>query len=179
MWWDVELTTLTALLLFLAEGKSGYDIRLLLQATPLGLFSDSPGAIYPALARLERGGLLRGEAQPSARRRRVFHRTEPGETALRAWLEAPVDPSVAARRPHELELRYVLIATSLGGGAARGFLDAAADAYRRRLAELEAFREANPEIGAPSIDALDLGIGLFRTRLSWCGTVAGRREKQG
>jgi DNA-binding PadR family transcriptional regulator len=175
----VELTTLTALLLFLAEGKSGYDIRLLFQATPLGLFSDSPGAIYPALARLERGGLLRGEAQPSARRRRVFHRTEAGETALRAWLDAPVDPVVAARRPHELDLRYVLIATNLGIPAARRFLDSAADAYRRRIAELEAFRDSNSAIGGPSIDALDLGIRLFRTRLSWCGAIAGRRENEG
>lgn len=162
------LTTLAALLLFLAEGQSGYDVRLLFQSTPIGLFSDSPGAIYPALARLERQGLLRSDAQPSGRKRRVYRRTEQGEAALRAWLRAPVDPQIVARRPQEIELRYVLIAIRLGAADARHFLGEAARAYRLRIAELEAFRDANRAMGPISIDALGLGIDLFRTRLEWC-----------
>jgi DNA-binding PadR family transcriptional regulator len=174
----VNLTTLAALLLFLADEKSGYDVRLLFQATPLGIFSDSPGAIYPALARLERDGLLESEAQPSARRRRVYRRTEAGETALRAWLKAPVDPQVVARRPHELELRYVLIAFRLGKNDARRFLAETADAFERPIAELTAFHDANGAMGAPSLDALDLGIRLFRTRLSWCRDMQLRWENE-
>src|SRR5665213_1827732 len=155
------LTTLAALLLFLAEGQSGYDVRLLFQATPIGLFSDSPGAIYPALARLEREGLLRGEAQVSARRRRIFRRTEKGEAALEAWMRAPIDPLIVARRPQEIELRYLLIAIRLGGEDARQFLAEAADAYRRRIVELEAFCDANQAMGPISLSTLALGINLF------------------
>ncbi|MDB5694379.1 MAG: Transcriptional regulator, PadR family [Alphaproteobacteria bacterium] len=174
----MTLTTLAALLLFLGEGKSGYDIRLLFQATPLGLFSDSPGAIYPALARLERGGLLAGEKVPSARRRRVFRRTPAGEAALLDWLKAPIASETAERRPHEIELRYVLIAYRLGRAEADRFLDEAAQAFRRRLAALEAFRDANGAMGAPSLDALDLGIRLFGARLQWCRDTTRKGEKE-
>lgn len=175
----MALTTLPALLLFLAEGQSGYDVRLLFQSTPIGLFSDSPGVIYPALARLERQGLLRGEAQPSARKRRVYRRTEQGEAALGAWLRAPIDPRIVARRPQEIELRYVLIAIRLGASDARHFLAEAARAYEIRIAELEAFRDANRAMGPVSIDTLGLGIDLFRTRLEWCRFTLLSWEKRG
>jgi PadR family transcriptional regulator AphA len=174
----MDLTTLAALLLFLASGQSGYDIRLLFQATPLGLFSDSPGAIYPALGRLERRGLVVARAQASGRRRRTYSRTEAGEAALVAWLRAPVDPQVIARRPHEIELRYALIALHLGANDAARFLDEAAEAYRRRIAELEKFRDANRAMGEVSIDTLGLGISLFQTRLSWCRTTRRKWEKE-
>src|SRR4051812_48118345 len=152
----MELNALSALLLFLAERRSGYDIRLLFKATPLGVFSDSPGAIYPALARLEGRGLLASEAEAGGRRRRAYLRTPLGDAALDAWLRAPVDPDTIARRPHELELRYVVVAMRLGRAAGAAFLVACADAYRARIAELEAFRAGHPEIGAISLEALDL-----------------------
>ena len=38
---------------------SGYDLRKIFTTTAMGSFSDSPGAIYPALARLEANGLVR------------------------------------------------------------------------------------------------------------------------
>jgi DNA-binding PadR family transcriptional regulator len=174
----MALTTLPALLLFLAEGQSGYDLRVLFQSTPIGLFSDSPGVVYPALARLERQGLLRGEAQPSARKRRVYRRTGEGEAALGAWLRAPIDPQIVARRPQEIELRYVLIAIRLGAADARPFLAEAGRAYEMRIAELEAFRDANRAMGPVSIDALDLGVDLFRTRLEWCRITLQKWERE-
>jgi DNA-binding PadR family transcriptional regulator len=164
----MALTTLAALLLFLGEGKSGYDVRRLFQTTPIGLFSDSPGAIYPALARLERAGLLTSEPLPSARRRRVYRRTATGEAALDEWLRAPITVETVERRPHEIELRAVLIALRFGPAAGAPFLDEAARAVERRVADLEAFCAANQAMGSISLDALDLGVRLFRTRLEWC-----------
>ena len=40
--------------------RSGYDLRKVFAQTAMGTFSDSPGAIYPALGRLEKRGLVRG-----------------------------------------------------------------------------------------------------------------------
>ncbi|HEX5183229.1 MAG TPA: PadR family transcriptional regulator [Allosphingosinicella sp.] len=173
----MALTTLAALLLFLGEGKSGYDVRRLFQMTPIGLFSDSPGAIYPALARLEKAGLLAGEAQPSARRRRVFRRTAAGNEALDRWLRVPIDAETVEKRTHEIELRYVLIAFHLGPAAAVQFLDEAAQNYERRIADLEAFCAANQAMGSISLDTLELGIRLFRTRLSWCRDMQRKGEE--
>ena len=39
---------------------SGYDVRKVFATTPMGHFSASPGAIYPALKRLEKEGLIGG-----------------------------------------------------------------------------------------------------------------------
>ncbi len=41
--------------------RSGYDLRRVFESTPMAYFSSSPGAIYPALGRLERGGLIAGK----------------------------------------------------------------------------------------------------------------------
>jgi len=50
--------------------RSGYDLRKFFSATPMMSFSDSPGAIYPALRRLEQRGFIRGQAE-GARRRKI------------------------------------------------------------------------------------------------------------
>ena len=66
----------------------------------------------------------------------------------------------------------MIIAYRLGRAASAIFLAACADAYRARIAELEAFREGHPETGMIGAEALDLGIQLFRTRLNWCVDIA-------
>jgi DNA-binding PadR family transcriptional regulator len=172
----MDLATLPALLLFLGEGRSGYDVRRLFQTTPIGIFSDSPGAIYPALARLERAGLLTSETQPSGRNRRVYRRTPAGEAALNEWLEAPVSCETVERRPREIELKYVIVASHLGDAQATRFIAEAGRAFERRIAELEAARE-NKELTAPSVAALDLGIRLFRTRREWCRELESREDR--
>ena len=115
----MNVTTLDALLLFLVahKGQSGYDVRQLMQGTPLGLFSDSPGAIYPALARLEQRGLLASAAEPQGRRKRIYERTDAGEAVLTAWLARPVEADDVQKRGEELTLRYVMTAETLGRGA--------------------------------------------------------------
>jgi DNA-binding PadR family transcriptional regulator len=173
-----KFTTLQALLLFLADHKSGYDLRVLFQSTPLSIFSDSPGAIYPALSKLEQTGLLEGVALASKRRRRIYSRTAAGDAALIQWLNAPVDADVVARRPHELDLRYVLIAFRLGRRDAVRFLDRMRQAFEHRVAELIEYRDSNPGMGAPSIDAVDLGLRLFQTRIKWCRDMQRRWEKE-
>ncbi len=166
----MKLTTLDALLLFLVshKGQSGYDVRQLFQSTPLGIFSDSPGAIYPALARLEMRGLLSSTAEAEGRRRRVYERTAEGERALRAWLTAPIDPSVMARRPQDLDLRYVMTAEMLGRPAALAFLRDCAALEQARHDAVIAFRDgAGRHMGQASLEALDLGVRLGATRLQW------------
>ena len=59
---------------------SGYDVKKIFATTPMAGFSDSPGAIYPALQRLEKAGLVRSEVKQMAglRQRRVFRITAKG-----------------------------------------------------------------------------------------------------
>ena len=54
---DISTLSLAILGLIAQEWQSGYDIRKAFATTPMGHFSSSPGAIYPALKRLEKGRL--------------------------------------------------------------------------------------------------------------------------
>jgi DNA-binding PadR family transcriptional regulator len=67
---------------------SGYDVKKIFESTPMGHFSSSPGAIYPALKRLASRGLVeaRLDTTVQARPRRVFSLTQAGEETLREWL---------------------------------------------------------------------------------------------
>ena len=77
----------------------GYDLRKIFTETPMGSFSDSPGSIYPALARLERAKLIRGRVESSSavRRRKVFRLSPSGRIELSRRLERPITQSDLAR----------------------------------------------------------------------------------
>src|SRR5689334_25154030 len=81
-------------LLGLLNGKpaSGYDLRKIFSSTSMRSYSDSPGAIYPALGRLEKQGLIRGTIEKGAglRRRQVFNVTAKGLAELKKWIVRPI-----------------------------------------------------------------------------------------
>src|SRR5262245_53185039 len=85
---------------------SGYDLRKIFTHTPMGRFSDSPGAIYPALKRLEAGGLIAGKVEGSRglRQRKCYRLSARGTTALRQWLGRRVERSDVIRGIPELSL---------------------------------------------------------------------------
>jgi DNA-binding PadR family transcriptional regulator len=164
------LTTLDALLLYLVRGgvKSGYDVRALFQTTALNLFSDSPGAIYPALKRLEARGLLASAAEAAGRRKRSYRMTAEGEAQLTAWTALPLGPDDIARRQAETDLRYVIVANVAGPAQARAHLSQRAALEAAELARLEAFAAAAGEaMDRPARESFALGLSLVRTRMAW------------
>jgi PadR family transcriptional regulator AphA len=89
------MTTRYAILGLLSiEPMSGYDIRRASIDALSHFWHESYGQIYPALAALEREGLIRLLAQPRSekRPRKVYALTTKGRRALGAWRKkAPVD----------------------------------------------------------------------------------------
>ena len=71
----------------------GYQIIKELDSRSQGYFKFKEGTLYPALHRLEKSGLVRGEWQtlPNGRQRRYYHITEKGLNTLVAkrgqWLD--------------------------------------------------------------------------------------------
>jgi PadR family transcriptional regulator PadR len=71
----------------------GYQIIKELERRSQGYFKFKEGTLYPALHRLEKAGLSRGEWQtlPNGRQRRYYHITEKGLQSLVAkkdqWLD--------------------------------------------------------------------------------------------
>ncbi len=107
-----DLTLLEYALLGLLDGSpaSGYDIKRMFDSTPLAHFSSSPGAIYPALKRLERRGLLSPhlDTTTETRPRRIYSVTEEGRVALTAWLRQPVTREELVRNGKAPMLRFAL-----------------------------------------------------------------------
>ena len=75
---------------FVSEGApcTAYWIRREFQKSPSTFFSGSAGAVYPAVERLEKSGLVEGTAGP--RGSTHYELTEEGLEALRSWLLRPV-----------------------------------------------------------------------------------------
>ncbi len=74
----------------------------------MGHYSASPGAIYPALKRLEAQGLIEGvvDATRSMRPKRVFSPTARGTEIFREWLSREVTAEDVIWRLDELMLRF-------------------------------------------------------------------------
>jgi len=85
------------LLAVLARGPAhGYALMEELRRRSQAAFDFPEGTVYPALYRLERGGLLRSHAKEVAgRRRRVYQLTASGRAALaergKAWKRLVAD----------------------------------------------------------------------------------------
>jgi DNA-binding PadR family transcriptional regulator len=107
------LSTLSLAVLGLVSQQpmSGYDLRKVFATTPMGHLSSSPGAIYPALRRLEQSGLVRGttKARDTLRPRRVYSLTKEGKTALRRRLTQPVTQDDVVWRLDDLLLRFAFM----------------------------------------------------------------------
>ena len=87
--------SIDSLLLCLIDQQPIYGYRIIkeLERRSQGYFKFKEGTLYPALHRLEKAGLIRGEWQtlPSGRQRRYYHITEKGlhslETKRSQWLD--------------------------------------------------------------------------------------------
>src|SRR5215471_10775933 len=108
-----RITVLEFVLLGLVSQKprSGYDLIKEFGNTPMAHYSDSPGAIYPALRRMEAAGLLRGKTERvyELRPRRKFEPTERGTDELVRWLRQLPSPEDVAHRFDEVMLRFAFM----------------------------------------------------------------------
>jgi DNA-binding PadR family transcriptional regulator len=153
------------------QPSSGYDLRKIFATTPMGIFSDSPGAIYPALARLEAGGLLQGRADEgvSLRRRRVYRLTARGTAELRRWLSAAVTRDDVAGRMEELMLRFAFMEPVRGKEGVRAFLIALEAEIKAYVPQLRALLAGNrAQMATSAWLALESGIRGYEAQLDWC-----------
>jgi DNA-binding PadR family transcriptional regulator len=166
------ITRLGFALLGLLQKKpsSGYELRKIFTETPMGSFSDSPGAIYPALARLEDRKLLKGKVErgPGLRERRVLQLTPVGLKELKAWLTAPIGQSDVVSRMGELMLRFSFLDGAVGTAETLHFLqsfEAALNKYVPRLSQfLKDYGSSMPRSGRL---ALESGALDYAAKLQW------------
>lgn len=149
--------------------RSGYDLMQLFENTAMGSYSSSPGAIYPALGRLEKRGLVAGtvDDRQKLRPRRLFRPTPAGHRVLRRWLEAGITTEQVQRQLDELLLKFAFHSL-LDGRATRDFLRQLAEATDRYLEELRnqrtIFSDDEPPHGRM---AFEFGIDRYRACARW------------
>jgi DNA-binding PadR family transcriptional regulator len=163
------------------QPMSGYDLRKLFTSTAMGSYSDSPGAIYPALKRLEASGLARGTVEESAslRKRRVFAITPKGLAALQAWLKKPVTRDDVMRRVDDLMLRFAFMDQALGAEWAARFLAELVEEIEGYLPGLQQYLESHgSEMPLSGRLALECGIQEYVMRLRWASSSAALYEQR-
>ena len=169
---DIPLLGYALLGLIDLKPSSGYDLRKVFAETAMGNYSSSPGAIYPALERLESQRLIRGVVEDSAglRRRRVYHATAIGATELRKWLSKTVKADDVMRGAPELMLRFSFMDHALGADAAISFLQEFRSSLKSYLSGLEAYARANgKKMPLSGRLALESGIRSYRGMYDWTG----------
>ena len=166
----MKISTLDHMLLGLLLGgpRSGYDLRKMIAESPLSAYSDSPGAIYPALRRLSsRGWILAGRPE-GGRRRRALELTDEGREALLEWLHRPVERQDVVAHGDDLLLRFAFMGPMGLYDLADRFLQ---QYERENAAYVEALREYRAENGAilPLTGRLTFEYGLeqYEARIEW------------
>jgi DNA-binding PadR family transcriptional regulator len=150
--------------------QSGYDLRKVFASTALGNYSSSPGAIYPALRRLEEKGLVlaREDRSTSLRPRKLYRPSAAGRKVFRRWLEPEISRQDVSRGMDSLMLRFAFHSVLDSPAASRRFLADLADQLGDYLEELVAQRKSFPEQAPvqPRL-ALEAGIEQYRALLRW------------
>lgn len=149
--------------------SSGYDLMHVFETTALGNYSSSPGAIYPALARLEKRGLVEGVVDDARalRPRKVFRPTREGGRTLRRWLRAAITKDDVQRRLDELMLRFAFHSL-LDDGATRDFLERLAGTVEEYLGELKEQRKIFTDDEPPhGRMAFEFGVERYRACARW------------
>jgi len=155
--------------------QSGYDLRKIFATTALGNYSSSPGAIYPALKRLETRGLISGEIDDAKelRPRKLFSPTTEGLAIFRSWLQEDFSAEDVGRRLDNLMLKFAFHSVLDDQAASHEFLLALAAGLDTYVEELEAQLEMIPEQAPlqPRL-ALDAGIEQTRAAARWAHKAA-------
>jgi DNA-binding PadR family transcriptional regulator len=153
-----------------SEPRSGYGLKKMFNASPASVYQPSPGALYPALRRLEARGLLRAELTESAGRReqRLYQATEAGRAVHEEWLRQPVDPATVGADLGLHLMRFALMENYLPREAVLDFLKDLAGALEAFVTAMERYVASGVQSGKPHAElAIKHGIAVHRASLDW------------
>jgi DNA-binding PadR family transcriptional regulator len=161
--------------LFLAllsgERAHGYELKQAIEQE----FGDllpalNAGQIYVTLGRLERDGLVVGQAVPGdSRGKRVYELTEAGRAALAAWIELPV----SGRRLKDEFFMKLIVVASAQLAQPKQLIEGQRREYLQSLRDLNALLESNGK--GPAAELLVEGAILhLRADLEWLEMIEQR-----
>ncbi len=159
---------------------SGYDLRKVFLTTAMKAFSASPGAIYPALRRLEKDRFIEGavERKNTLRPRVLYSLTRRGKTEFVEFLSMSVTREDVIRRMDRLLLRFSFMSGLVGVPEMLEFLRALANETEAYLEVLEAeLRQTGPGLPFSGRAALEQGMEFFRMTVRWARKTEAELKK--
>lgn len=179
---EIKIPALGYALMGLLHGKpaSGYDLRKIFSATSMKTYSDSPGAIYPALRNLEKKRMIRStiEQRAGIRRRQLFRLTGEGTAELKKWILHPVSQEDALGGYDQVLLRFAFSETAVGPSASLEILKSLRPAIEAQLARLrEEFRTSKAAMPNSGRLAFECGIRGTESLLAWTEHAISTYEK--
>lgn len=147
----------------------------------MGHFSTSPGAIYPALKRLEERGLIKGsiEKKNILRPKRTYSLTDEGRKALKVMLSRSVTHEDIVWRLEEMVLRFAFIGDVLGRKQSLRFLKE----FVLQIDDYLPILQENLEVqrGLKNVNsayALEQGIMKYKATARWARRVIRDFERE-
>jgi len=150
--------------------QSGYDLRKIFSSTSMKTYSDSPGAIYPALRRLQEQGLINGKLEEGSglRRRQLFRLAPPGLAALKKWIRLPITRKDLLWAQQEIMLRFAFAHQVVGAAPAIALLKSLEAELKTYIPVLhEEMRTMKSSISISARLAFEFGIRGTECLLSW------------
>jgi len=169
---ETDLSTLSLAILGLISQRplTGYDLRKVFLTTPMGHFSSSPGAIYPALRRIEDAGWVRGRTGESKTRRErvVYEIAARGLAVLKQHLSRPVTRDDVIWRMDDLMMRFAFMDGIVGREMTVRFLEDFASQIDAHVADLQHyFDSAKSILPACGKLAMENGIQGYEMNAQW------------
>jgi DNA-binding PadR family transcriptional regulator len=164
------------------QPMSGYDLRKAISATALKHYSASPGAIYPALQRLEAAGLIEGqiERENTLRPRKAYTLTISGLDVLKEHLSQPVSQDDVIWRLDHLMLRFSFMYELLGKEKTLKFLEEFSTATKSYIQVLENERKTLKKNVSPcGLLSFEYGLEIFQSTARWAKRTMEEIRKQG
>jgi DNA-binding PadR family transcriptional regulator len=167
---NISTLSLAVLGLIVQKPRSGYDLRKVFSTTPLGHFSSSPGAIYPALKRIEKSGWVRGsiDNKKTLRPKMVYRITKKGMDVLKQHLLQPVTRDDVIWSMDDLMLRFVFMDKVVGRKRTLQFLkgfQSEIESHHRSLRQyLDEIKGIIPPCGRL---AMENGIEIYKMNAKW------------
>ena len=139
------------------EPRTGYALRKVFEATPMGNYSSSPGSIYPALKVLVKATLIEGGDKAP------YVITAAGRKAFNHWLLQPM----AENEPiHMALLRFAFLHDHPDKQVSLDFLKSFAMAAKARVTGLKAFMSSDLWHDMPLQSRLAVEHGVRTTEAS-------------
>ena len=166
-----ELEGAILLEVHLRHRRTAFEVRKVFLQSPTSDWSGSAGAIYPAIARLERNGLIVRTQTPDGRGTRILSLTKTGVDALHEWATSPDLATRITSDPFRTRVDYL---KALPAPERRAALAQIRNAMTHLLAVIdEQISADNPA----KTEANNLARDLLTARLDWLDAAKGRSRK--